>query len=94
MTPRHCIAALLGLITQLTTQHSAVEKVKVNPTEKKRDKRGLLTSGYLTPPSVTLILLISSGARIPNWTLFTVFTGALESLVMIDVILDVLSETF
>ena len=46
------------------------------------------------PPSVTLILLISSGLRIPNWTLFTIFTGALESLVMIDVILDVLSETF
>ena len=46
------------------------------------------------PPSVTLILLISSGERIPNWTLFTVFTGALESLVMIDVILDALSETF
>ena len=57
-------------------------------------ERNVLTSGYLIPPSVTLILLISSGERIPNWTLFTVFTGALESLVMIDVILDVLSETF
>ena len=56
--------------------------------------RKIPTSGYLMPPSVTLILLISSGERIPNWTLFTVFTGALESLVMIDVILDVLSETF
>ena len=54
----------------------------------------VLTSGYLMPPSVTLILLISSGLRIPNWTLFTIFTGALESLVMIDVMMDVLSETF
>ena len=53
-----------------------------------------LTSGYLIPPSVTLILRISSGLRIPNWTLFTIFTGALESLVMIDVMMDVLSETF
>ena len=30
-------------------------------------------------------LRISSGLRIPNWTLLTFFTGALESLVIIDV---------
>ena len=68
----------------------------INPAENARqsEENPNPTSGYLMPPSVTLILLISSGERIPNWTLFTVFTGALESLVMIDVILDVLSETF
>jgi hypothetical protein len=40
---------------------------------------------YLIPPSVTLILRISSGPRIPNWTRFTWRTGALLSDVLIDI---------
>ena len=39
-------------------------------------------SVYLTPPSVTLMRRISSGERIPNWTLTTFLTGAFESLVL------------
>ena len=31
---------------------------------------------------MTLIRRISSGERIPNWTVFTFFTGAFESLVL------------
>ena len=79
---------VIKLVTQLERKYIS-KQIQNNNREKY-----ILTSGYLIPPSVTLILLISSGERIPNWTLFTVFTGALESLVMIDVILDVLSETF
>ena len=56
------------------------------------------TKAHLTPPSVTLIRRISSGERIPNWTVFTFFTGAFESLVLMADILppteDPLSEIY
>ena len=58
----------------------------------------LWTGAHLTPPSVTLIRRISSGERIPNWTVFTFFTGAFESLVLMADILppteDPLSEIY